>query len=186
MTVGAVVARAAAEPGTLVIGIDAQASAMSETSRRASRAARKGGLPNALFVVASAERPPSELAGLADLVTVTLPWGSLLEGVLGRSVPVTCGLASLVAPGGRIEALVSTTARDGRDLPALDDVMAPALVGTWAASGMRLDGFRPATAEELLATRSSWARRLRLGSRGGQDRGAWTLVVTRPSEPPTG
>ena len=182
----AVVARAMAEPGTLVIGIDAQSAAMAEASRRAARPARKGGLPNALFVAAAAECPPPELSGLAELVTIALPWGSLLDGVLGRSMTVTCGIATLVAPDGRIEALVSTTTRDGRDLPTLDDSIAPGIARAWAAAGLCLDEFRPATAGELLATRSSWARRLRLGAAGEGGRGAWKLVLSRPSGTPTG
>lgn len=46
---------AAARPDTLVIGVDANAAGMVEASRRA---ARRGALPNALFVVAAAEHPP--------------------------------------------------------------------------------------------------------------------------------
>jgi hypothetical protein len=50
------VLRAAAEhPDTLVIGLDANASAMAKASRRAGR---RDVLPNALFAVAAAEHPP--------------------------------------------------------------------------------------------------------------------------------
>ena len=48
-------AAAAARPDTLVIGVDANAAAMTEASRRA---ARRAALPNALFAVAAAEHPP--------------------------------------------------------------------------------------------------------------------------------
>jgi 16S rRNA (adenine(1408)-N(1))-methyltransferase len=50
-----VLAAAAARPDTLVIGVDANAAAMAEASRRA---ARRDALPNALFAVAAAEHPP--------------------------------------------------------------------------------------------------------------------------------
>jgi hypothetical protein len=50
-----VLAAARARPDTLVIGVDANAAAMAEASRRA---ARRGALPNALFAVAAAEHPP--------------------------------------------------------------------------------------------------------------------------------
>jgi hypothetical protein len=46
---------AARHPDTLVIGVDANAAAMAEPSRRA---ARRDALPNVLFVVAAAEHPP--------------------------------------------------------------------------------------------------------------------------------
>jgi 16S rRNA (adenine(1408)-N(1))-methyltransferase len=42
-------------PDTLLIGLDANAAAMAEASRRA---LGRGALPNALFVVAAAEHPP--------------------------------------------------------------------------------------------------------------------------------
>ena len=50
-----VLAAAAARPDTLVIGLDADAAAMAEASRRA---ARRGAVSNALFAVAAAEHPP--------------------------------------------------------------------------------------------------------------------------------
>jgi len=39
-------------------------------------------LPNALFIIASAQALPSELNGLASRVTINFPWGSLLESLL--------------------------------------------------------------------------------------------------------
>lgn len=50
----AVLAAAAAQPDTLVVGVDANAAAMAEASRRAARR----DLRNALFIVAAAEHPP--------------------------------------------------------------------------------------------------------------------------------
>jgi len=55
VTAAPCVATAAQRPETLVIGIDANAAAMADASRRAARRAQ---LPNALFVVAAAEHPP--------------------------------------------------------------------------------------------------------------------------------
>jgi 16S rRNA (adenine(1408)-N(1))-methyltransferase len=87
-----VLATARAEPRALVIGLDADASRMSEASRRAARKPGKGGLPNALFVVAAAESLPCELDGLVDAVTIQLPWGSLLRSVLVREPWLLDGL----------------------------------------------------------------------------------------------
>ena len=64
------------------MGIDADAAAMAESSRRAAAPVSRGGLPNALFVVAAAEALPAGLAGAFDRVTVNLPWASLLRGAL--------------------------------------------------------------------------------------------------------
>jgi 16S rRNA (adenine(1408)-N(1))-methyltransferase len=47
-----VLAAAAAQPDTLMVGVDANAAGMREASRRAAR------VPNALYVIAAAEHPP--------------------------------------------------------------------------------------------------------------------------------
>ncbi len=178
----AVLARAAAEPRTLALGIDANAASMIESSRRAARPERKGGRPNALFVVAAAEAPPPELACLADELTITLPWGSLLAGVLGRDERVAAGIASLVAAGGLVRSIVSTASCDGRDLPALDDRLAADVADAWARHGLTLAAFRPATPAEVAGTHSTWARRLGLsaGRATAGTREAWTIELRRP------
>ncbi len=181
----AVLARAVAEPRTLALGIDANAASMIESSRRAAQPERRGGRPNALFVVAAAEAPPPELASLADELTITLPWGSLLDGVLGRDERVAAGVASLVAPGGLVRSIVSTASCDGRDLPTLDDRLAAVIADAWAAHGLTLVAFRPATADELAGTHSTWARRLGLvAGRAAADgaRTAWTIELRRAAD----
>ena len=84
----AVLRRARQRPEELVIGLDADARAMADASRRAAGPARRGGLPNALFVAASAEELPGIVAGRVDTLTIALPWGSLLRGLLdGEPAP---------------------------------------------------------------------------------------------------
>jgi 16S rRNA (adenine(1408)-N(1))-methyltransferase len=78
----AVLRLARQEPCTLVIGVDADASGLREASARAARPARKGGLPNALFVVGDASAALEVLGGRVAELRITLPWGSLLQRVL--------------------------------------------------------------------------------------------------------
>jgi 16S rRNA (adenine(1408)-N(1))-methyltransferase len=148
---------------------------MAETSRRAARAPRKGGLPNLLFAVAAAERPPTELCGRVDEVTVLFPWGSLLRGVLGVEPAAAAGIAALLAPGGRIRALVSIMDRDSAaaDLRPLTEADRTALADRWARLGMSLAAFEHATAEEIAASGSTWARRL------GRERPVWRVDLCR-------
>jgi 16S rRNA (adenine(1408)-N(1))-methyltransferase len=150
-----VLAVAAARPETLVIGVDATAAAMVASSRRA---ARRGALPNALFAVAAAEDPP--LSGVADEITVNFPWASLLRGVLGHDEAVLAGIARLAAPGASVRALVSVVERDG--VPAVPE--ADDLATAYARHSLRLVDARPATATEIAASGSSWAKRLRAGA----------------------
>ncbi len=167
----AVLTRAAARPTDLVLGIDANAASMAESSRRAARRAERGGLPNAMFLVEAAEALPGPLACRADLVTITFPWGSLLRGVLGLDRTVMDGIAGLVAPGGRVEILVSVVPSDGIEgLAELDERACPAIAAAWAEAGLELTSMCRATAEEVAATRSSWARRL-------GDRPVWRLSL---------
>jgi tRNA G46 methylase TrmB len=69
-------------PRALVIGIDTNASALIEASRRAARAAAKGGLANAAFFAADAAEALTVVASRVDELRITLPWGSLLHAIL--------------------------------------------------------------------------------------------------------
>lgn len=173
----AVLARAAAEPRSLVLGLDASPAAMAEASRRAERSR----IPNALFVVAAAERVPSELHGVAAAVTIHFPWGSLLRGTLALDPAAAHGIAALLAPGAGATALVSITERDGLGLAPLTADDAPRLAERWACHGLDLVALRPATDAEVAESGSSWARRLRGGSR---DRPVRRIELRRGGDDP--
>jgi hypothetical protein len=81
------------------------------------------------------------------------------------------GIARLPRPGGRVEAVVSITERDGLGLPPLRAVDGTELRGRWARHGLDLLAFEPATSAETDSIGSTWARRLR----AGRDRPAWRL-----------
>ena len=171
----AVLARAAAEPASLVIGVDAAPWAMAEASRRAARR----GPANAIFLAAgAAELAGTPLAGRTDLVTVTFPWGSLLRGVLGLEPAVLTGVAALVGSGGRVEVLASIMSSDRvNGVGTLDTACEPAIRCAWAGVGLELMSMRPATGAEIAGSRSSWARRLD-PARGA--RPVWRLELCRP------
>jgi 16S rRNA (adenine(1408)-N(1))-methyltransferase len=100
------------------------------------------------------------LHALADSLTINFPWGSLLRGVLGHDEAVLAGVARLLAPGAAGAALVSVIARDGvPPIPAAD-----VLARAYARQGLELVEARPATPEEVAASGSSWAKRLRAGA----------------------
>jgi 16S rRNA (adenine(1408)-N(1))-methyltransferase len=165
-----VLASAARDPETLVVGLDANAAGMADASRRASRG--KGALPNALFAVAAAERPPAVLHGLAGSLTVNFPWGSLLRGLLGEDDAVLAGVGRLMAPHAEGVVLLSVVPRDG--MPPVPP--AGALGVAYARHGLDLVELREASAEEVGASGSSWAKRLR----AGRDRPVTLLRLRRP------
>ena len=157
-------ATAAACPDRLVIGVDADAGSMIEASRRAARATRRGGLPNALFVVASADALPAELDGRADALTVHFPWGSLLRGLLDAEPSILAGMARATRPGATVTLLLSVTERDRSIGPVtLDERTFAALAPRYAVHGLLLSEARPATFEEVTHSHSSWAKRLGAG-----------------------
>ena len=167
-------ATAAAEPTTLAIGIDADAASMAEASRRAARPERRGGLPNARFIVAAVELLPVELASLAGSVTVQLPWGSLLSGCLGGRPDVAAGIAGLVAPGGILELLLAPAPRDRlAELPTDTDAIRNAVARAFGPHGLRVVEAHPVTGDELRASHSTWAKRLL--ATGGAGRAAIRL-----------
>ncbi|HXG26181.1 MAG TPA: hypothetical protein VNL94_04915 [Candidatus Binatia bacterium] len=168
----AVLDAAALDPTTLALGIDASAAAMAESSRRAAAPARKGGRPNAGFIVAAAERLPAELSGLADLVTVLFPWGSLLRGIVGRDESVARGVAGLIAPGGTLELLLAPSVRDGVDAwPADAGELGARVAAAFAPFGLDLVEARPATPDEIRACGSTWAKRLLSGPKAARRNG---------------
>jgi 16S rRNA (adenine(1408)-N(1))-methyltransferase len=167
----AVLERAAAEPSALVIGIDANAAAMADASRRASRGRIR--VSNASFFVDPAEALPGPLAGVASLVTITMPWGSLLRGVLGLDGEALTGIASIVAPDGQVEILASVVPSDNVDgLATLDLEARAGIAAAWRSAGLELESMRPATIGDVRATRSSWVRRL-------GNRPVWRLELRR-------
>lgn len=149
---------------------------MSEASRRAARSAGRGGQPNALFVVAAAERLPRELLGVADELTIQFPWGSLLRGALAVDEAAANGIVSILRPGACATVTLSITPRDGLTLASLDEPGAAGdLADRWACLGLEVASVAPATADELRATGSTWAKRLA----AGRQRPAWRFTLRR-------
>jgi 16S rRNA (adenine(1408)-N(1))-methyltransferase len=167
-----VLAAAAVQPDRLVVGVDANAAGMTAASRRAAARPSRGGLPNALFVVAAAEAMPAELDGVADLVTVHFPWGSLLRGLLGADQATMTGLTRVLRPGASLQLLVSSTDHDrGAGVAPLRAATLRALAASYGAWGLAVTELRPATVADVAAAHSSWAKRLGAGTR----RPAWLL-----------
>lgn len=158
-------------PSDLVIGLDPLAKSMRGMAVRASKKPSRGGVSNVIFVQASIEDiPGSELRGVADEVSVILPWGRLLEGILYDDVSVRDGLVALGHPGTRYtvvlncEIWVERTPQEYEDLPEptpeyVESVIAP----RFSAVGLELDEVSYMSRQEIDGIRSSWARRLAHG-----------------------
>jgi len=158
---------ARADPATLYIAIDPDAETLADYAFRASRKPARGGVANALFVVASVEALPSELTGIADRVRVNFPWGSLMRGLLEPGPSIVRAILSLAKPGGNVELVMSydpahdTGAFHGPPLPVLDSAyLNSTLMPAYEPAGGGAVESRRMTQDEALAIPSTWGRRL--------------------------
>ena len=157
---------ASGDADRLFVGIDASAAAMVERSGRAARAKT----PNLLYVRAGVAGLPAELRGVADRITVILPWGSLLAAAAGAARPSLREIRSLAQPGASLTVVLGLSAqRDGAlaqrlGLPILDErYLRGPLADAYAEAGFGVCGVGRLTRDELARWPSTWARRLAHG-----------------------
>ncbi len=74
-----------------------------DSCRENLRASSRTKLPNALFVIASAQTLPCELNGLASHVNINFPWGSLIESLLNDDASLLNGLLRVTRPRATME-----------------------------------------------------------------------------------
>lgn len=161
-------------PDALVIGIDPDANALRERSAAAARRPDRGGLPNALFLVASAETLPPDLTAIAHELRVTLPWGALLRGATAPEPWFVALLRRSSASGGTISLVLSVVPSDHLPgMPRLDAASAAALAGRYVSAGLSVRDVAPVTGAQAVDLGSSWAKRLGIPSR----REAWRFVL---------
>jgi len=156
-----------------VIGVDATTEGLRDTSRRLAAKPTRGGLPNALLGRLALANAPGELLGLADILTVLLPWGSLLAAVARPDAAALHSLRGLCKPGARVRVLfgygVETERAAMRDLalPPLEAATLTALERTYADAGFTVAG-RFVPLDEVRALPTTWAKRLAYSGRERQ------------------
>lgn len=160
-------AAARANPHKFYIGIDANVKPLEKPSMKATRKPKKGGLPNALFVQASADYLPEELNGTADEIHIHFPWGSLLQAVCLGDSDVLSGLHLISAPGCLLEIVVGVdSVRDRSELESLGiPDLSPVFIHSYLIPKYRSAGFLPVEYRKLRLDQwrkleTSWARRL--------------------------
>lgn len=153
---------ARSEPETLFIGLDADMAGLKPVARAAARKAARGGAPNAAFVVGAAEELPGPLAGVADAITIYLPWGSLLAAVFG--VEGLARLRGAARPGASFEAIVSfdpqRDAREWERLAIRADLMEDGLRRIYGLAGWDWARCDELSMAELRNVGTTWAKRL--------------------------
>jgi 16S rRNA (adenine(1408)-N(1))-methyltransferase len=158
--------RAHETPERFFVGLDANAANLSELSGRAARER----LTNLLYVRAAVESLPVELAGIADQVTVVLPWGSLLAAIALPRPEVLRGIGALCQPGARLTVVLgSDPARDRAELQRLGisslqpEGLASRLALGYGEAGWTLETVRALEPSGLARWPSTWTSRLARG-----------------------
>jgi hypothetical protein len=165
---GAFVRRlAAADRTCAVIGVDAAVEAMRETSRKLAGKSARGGFPNALCGRLALADAPGELAGLADRLTVLLPWGGLLAAIARPEVAGLSRLRGLCRDGAELRVVFGYGAAAGIDATVVTELALPELTDsilTTLAAGYLDAGFvvtpRRLPIEDVRALPTTWAKRL--------------------------
>ena len=118
-------------------------------------------LPNALFVIASAQALPRELNGLVSHVTINFPWGSLLESLLVEDPTLMNGLSSISCPNADVEIRLNGGAlvEVGTTLEA----GAEKIYHNMLRSGWQVNAPVAMNASALRNFPSTWAKRLAFG-----------------------
>lgn len=118
-------------------------------------------LPNALFIIASAQALPKELNGLASRVSINFPWGSLLESLLRSDAALIDGLSAISRPQASLEIYLNGDAL--RTAGWTLDSGADQIEATLTASGWRTKSRGSLDAQALRSLSSTWAKRLAFG-----------------------
>ena len=137
---------------------------MCEVSQRASRKLARGGVPNVLFGRLSLAEAPGDLLGLADVLTVLFPWGSLLRAIAAPDTGLR-KLAAIGKQGARIHFLYGYGSEESAvlkevGLPALGSGAALRhLENAYAAAGLQVEANYVARGD-VASVESTWAKKL--------------------------
>lgn len=157
-------------PDRYIIGIDPHQDGLKEISTKIDKKPSKGGVHNALFVLADVENLPEELNGLANQVFINFPWSSLLKGVVLGEDKTWNSIRRICQEGAYIDIIfgydksleegkVETLGLHKLNLEYIQEVWAPKLL----FKGVKMVEARGVNIEELKDFPSSWSKKLRFG-----------------------
>jgi 16S rRNA (adenine(1408)-N(1))-methyltransferase len=140
-------------PDAFIIGVDSCRENLREHSHMK--------LPNALFIIASAQELPRELNGLVSHITINFPWGSLLESLLNGDSKLMRGLESISCSATSIDVRLNGGAM--AEVGTALEVGAKKIHNNLLYTGWQMDD---PVAMDICALRkfpSTWAKRLAFG-----------------------
>ncbi|MCA9392498.1 methyltransferase domain-containing protein [candidate division WWE3 bacterium] len=155
-------------PDRLVIGIDPNHKSMINVSTKVDKKPAKGGLENAMFVLADVENLPEELNGVANQVFINFPWGSLLRAVVNVEQVAWKSIKRICQDGAQIDVVFGyDPIKDAGELKRLgiDEDISLEYIRSFMSPKLEKLGFKLIESEELSDEElqnypSSWAKRL--------------------------
>lgn len=157
-------------PDVFVIGIDVDHKSLEKTSAKIYKKPAKGGLENAMFVLADVNDLPEELNGVANQVFINFPWSNLLKGIVTVDQTTWENIKRVCQPGAVVDVVTGYSASHEdktvkeRGLPEFS----LGYIQNEMANKLRLLGVDLVEAQELDSEKlkefpSSWAKRLAYG-----------------------
>jgi 16S rRNA (adenine(1408)-N(1))-methyltransferase len=161
---------AQANPTSFYVGIDPARENLAEYSARIYKKPQRGGLPNALYIIASAENLPPELDGLAQEVYINYPWGSLLKAVVEGDLNLLANIVRVSRPAASLEILINYSLftdpvpLEVQELPELTfEYIDDELAARYAGAGITIVERSWLDKEEMQSRPSTWGKRLAHG-----------------------
>ena len=149
------------------IGIDPAADSMKETAYKAQKYFRQSKrVCNAMFIVTAIENIPDKLYGMADSISVMLPWGSLLSGMVTADPQILQPLRTLGRADTDFDAIIGydeyreEAEKKRRSLPTLSPEYLHSLSDTYASCGIAITKIEEISNAHLKQLPSDWARKL--------------------------
>jgi 16S rRNA (adenine(1408)-N(1))-methyltransferase len=160
---------AALEPMRLFIATDANPDTLVDTAWKAGRKSARGGVSNLLCISEPLEILATELPGIADRITVILPWGSLLKVVAAPEVDSMRQIARLCGADASVEIAFTYDTYDAQRTAPLgesalnDGHVIETLPRLYEEAGLRVRIVEKLTQHDLAAYQTTWAKRLAFG-----------------------
>lgn len=157
-------------PDRFIIAIDPAQKGMEEVSAKVAKKSARGGLKNALFVLADVVHLPEELDGMANQVFINFPWSGLLRGVVLAEEATWSNVRRICKPGAFVDVVFGYAADSdpGKtselDLPELDErYVVGEMLPKLKALGFTAVDVREVEPQDLESHPSTWAKKLRFG-----------------------
>jgi len=154
-------------PDRFIIGIDPNAQGMEKLSGKVGKKPERGGVENALYVVADVANLPTELNAVADQVFINLPWGSLLQGIVLGDETTWKNIRNICKPGAIMDILCGySEQRESAQMeqlgmpPLYEQMIQDEMIPKIQKIGFHAQEVSAITADRLGDYPSTWAKKL--------------------------